>query len=48
VYAAKELTAQRWVRLGQAGHPTNEKLALREVAVHLPAAAVWATRPARS
>ncbi len=37
VHAAKELTAQQWVRLGQAGHPTNEKLLLSEVAVDLPA-----------
>jgi hypothetical protein len=36
VHAAKELTAQQWVRLGQAGHPINEKLALSEVAVDLP------------
>jgi hypothetical protein len=37
VHAAKELVAQQWVRLGQAGHPTNEKLQLSEVAVDLPA-----------
>jgi hypothetical protein len=37
VQAAKELTAQQWVRLGEAGHPTNEKLPLGEVAVDLPA-----------
>jgi hypothetical protein len=42
VHAAKELTAQQWVRLGQAGHPTNEKLALSEVAVDLPAVSFWA------
>jgi hypothetical protein len=37
VHAAKELTAQQWVRLGEAGHPTNEKLRLGEVAIDLPA-----------
>ncbi|HEV8648055.1 MAG TPA: hypothetical protein VG276_01350, partial [Actinomycetes bacterium] len=37
VQAAKELTAQRWVRLSEAGQPTNEKLPLSEVAVDLPA-----------
>jgi hypothetical protein len=37
VHAAKELTAQQWVRLGEAGHPTNEKLTLGEVAIDLPA-----------
>ncbi len=37
VQAAKELTAQQWVRLGEAGHPTNERLPLGEVAVDLPA-----------
>jgi hypothetical protein len=39
VHAAKELTAQQWVRLDQAGHPDNQKLLLSEVAVDLPAAA---------
>jgi hypothetical protein len=38
VHAAKELTAQQWVRLDQAGHPDNQKLLLSEVAVDLPAA----------
>jgi hypothetical protein len=37
VHATKELTAQQWVRLGEAGHPTNEKLRLGEVAIDLPA-----------
>lgn len=37
VQAAKELTAQQWLRLGEAGHSTNEKLPLGEVAVDLPA-----------
>jgi hypothetical protein len=36
VQAAKELTAQQWVRLGEAGHPTNERLPLGEVAIDLP------------
>lgn len=35
--AAKELLAQQWVRLGQAGHATNQKLLLSEVAIDLPA-----------
>jgi hypothetical protein len=39
VHAAKELTAQQWVRLDQAGHPDNQKLLLSEVAVDLPAVA---------
>ena len=34
--AAKELLAQQWVRLSEAGHPTNAKLMLSEVAVDLP------------
>jgi hypothetical protein len=42
VHAAKELTAQQWVRLGQAGHPTNEKLSLSDVGIDLPAIASWA------
>jgi hypothetical protein len=37
VQAAKELTAQRWVRLSEAGQQTNDKLLLSEVAVDLPA-----------
>jgi hypothetical protein len=37
LHAAKELTAQRWVRLGEAGHPTNDKLLLGDVVVDLPA-----------
>lgn len=41
VHAAKELVAQQWVRLGQAGHPTNEKLALSDVGVDLPASTTW-------
>ncbi|MGW5049799.1 NACHT domain-containing protein [Actinokineospora sp. NPDC004072] len=35
--AAKELLAQQWVRLGQAGEPTNRKLQLSNVAIDLPA-----------
>lgn len=35
--AAKELSAQRWVRLQEAGHTTNQKLDLSDVAVDLPA-----------
>lgn len=35
--AAKELMAQQWVRLGQAGAPTNRKLQLSNVAIDLPA-----------
>ncbi len=38
-HAAKELMAQQWVRLGQAGHPTNQKLLLSDVAIDLPARA---------
>ncbi len=37
VQTATELTAQQWVRLGEAGQPTNEKLSLGAVAVDLPA-----------
>jgi hypothetical protein len=36
VQAAKDLTAHQWVRLGEAGHPTNERLPLGEVAIDLP------------
>jgi hypothetical protein len=36
-HAAKELMAQQWVRLGQAGDPTNRKLLLSDVAIDLPA-----------
>ncbi|MFD1044265.1 NACHT domain-containing protein [Kibdelosporangium lantanae] len=35
--AAKELMNQQWVRLGQAGEPTNRKLQLSNVAIDLPA-----------
>ncbi|KOV87574.1 NACHT domain-containing NTPase [Nocardia sp. NRRL S-836] len=35
--AAKELMAQQWVRLGQAGASTNRKLQLSNVAIDLPA-----------
>ena len=35
--AVKELSAQRWVRLHEAGHPTNQRLNLSDVAVDLPA-----------
>ncbi|MFJ5989286.1 NACHT domain-containing protein [Lentzea sp. NPDC092896] len=35
--AAKELMAQQWVRLGQAGAPNNRKLQLSNVAIDLPA-----------
>jgi hypothetical protein len=36
-HAAKELLAQRWVRLGQAGHPDNQPISLGAVAIDLPA-----------
>jgi hypothetical protein len=36
-HAAKELVANRWVRLDEAGHPTNQKLLLSSIAVDLPA-----------
>ncbi len=36
-HAAKELLAEQWVRLGQAGSKTNERLPLGRVAVDLPA-----------
>lgn len=36
-HAAKELLAQRWVRLGQAGHPDNQRISLGAVAIDLPA-----------
>lgn len=35
-HAAKEMLAKQWVRLGQAGHPDNERLALGQVAIDLP------------
>lgn len=35
--AAKELLAQQWVRLSEAGHPGNQRLMLSDVAVDLPA-----------
>lgn len=36
-HAAKELVANQWVRLDEAGHPTNQKLHLSSVAIDLPA-----------
>ncbi|WP_322751581.1 MULTISPECIES: hypothetical protein [unclassified Frankia] len=36
-HAIKEMLAEQWVRLGQAGHADNEKLALGRIAVDLPA-----------
>jgi hypothetical protein len=45
--AAKELLAQQWVRLSEAGHPTNAKLMLSDVAVDLPARAQGAPLASR-
>ncbi|SBW22935.1 hypothetical protein FDG2_3328 [Candidatus Protofrankia californiensis] len=36
-HAIKEMLAEQWVRLGQAGHANNEKLALGRIAIDLPA-----------
>jgi hypothetical protein len=36
-HAAKELVANQWVRLDEAGHPISQKLLLGSVAVDLPA-----------
>jgi hypothetical protein len=46
-HATKELLAQQWVRLGQAGHPDNEKLALSQVAIDLPAISPYDRRGER-
>ena len=50
-HAARDLLAQQWVRLGEAGDPLDHRLALGSVAVDLPAAvadAVDAERPDRT
>lgn len=36
-HAAKDLLADRWVRLGEAGAADNEKLSLEQIAIDLPA-----------
>ncbi|MFE0026779.1 NACHT domain-containing protein [Amycolatopsis sp. NPDC059021] len=37
LHAAKDLGASRWVRLNQAGSPTNDRLTLSDIGVDLPA-----------
>lgn len=46
-HAAKELLAEQWVRLGQSGSKSNEKLALGRVAVDLDAERQVDGRPLR-